>query len=219
MTADRILLGVAVLGLAAIAVWWVWALNRDTNRRIDQLAALVRQHGGSIVHLHTVVDGTPLQVHQPMNDKIWSGSMASLGRPVAKVTATISGDGSLQAHSTYNGQRCAPDADDTLRLERPPSLARIDERCRAAGLMTVPREALARIAAIEQHLAGGRTATRMELATVLGVQPWEVTADLHTAVLARIVTTTTSHTAGEATYVLADPTIRMDRMSVLPGVN
>lgn len=199
MTPDRILLGVAVLGLAAIAVWWVWALNRDTNRRIDQLAALVRQHGGSIVHLQTTVDGTPLQVHQPM---------PRVGRELAK--------GDLFTPSRALRQSMA-DEGDTLRLERPPSLARIDERCRAAGLMTVPREALARIAAIEQHLAGGRTATRMELATVLGVQPWEVTADLHSAVLARIVTTTTSHTAGEATYTLADPTIRMERMPLLPG--
>lgn len=208
MTPDRLVLGLAAVGLAAIAVWWVWAINRDTNRRIDTLAATIRQHGGSIVQLQTTMANTPLQVHQPM-PKVGRRLQPVPPRPVA-----LPGTGALVTSTSYVSPA---DPDQTLRLGPPPSLARIGELCHTAGL-NPPRESLARIAAIEQHLAGGRPTTRMELARALNLQPWEISADLHTAVLARIVTTTSSHhTAGEAAYTLPDPTIRMARMPLLPG--
>lgn len=209
MTLDPWLLAAAVIGLAGIAVWWVWALNRDTNKRIDTLAATTRNNSGAIIQLQTAATGLPTTTTAPMNNKIWSGSMASISMPTAaEATANL----------IAGCRQVGVDPDQTLRLGPPPSLARIGELCQAAGL-TPPREALARIAAIEQHLAAGRPCTRMELARTLDLQPWEISADLHSAVLARIITTGTSHTAGEAVYQLCDPTVRMGRMSVLPGVN
>lgn len=216
---------------------------RAVRKALRQLHQAHRKHAGAIIQLQTTVANTPLQVHAPM-------------ATVTKVTATISGDRSLQPHTTNDRPTRAPggwakselwgkengpelfqpshalraalaeepelkgkaiDPDQTLRLGPPPSLARIGELCHAAGL-NPPRESLARIAAIEQHLAGGRPTTRMELARALNLQPWEISADLHTAILARIVTTTSGHhTAGEAAYTLPDPTIRMARMPLLPG--
>lgn len=194
--ATVIVLATAVL----IGAAWLWLAlaHLGLERRLNRHGRTLAQHQGAIVHLQTTVADTPLQVHAPM---------PTLGqlKPAAP-----------DLH--YPAPDESPvDPDATLRLGPPPSLARIDDACKAAGLMTVPREALARIAAIEQHLAGGRAATRMELARAIGVQPWEVAADLHSAVIARIVTTTTSHTAGEAAYRLCDPTIRMGSMPILWG--
>ena len=196
------------IGACAIVLAMLWPIHQQLTIRalraaLQQLHRRQAQHGRAIIQLQTTVANTPLQVHQPM---------PKVGRPTIVAKAS-------------NGARrpevlvpfTVTDPDQTLRLGPPPSLTRIDDACKAAGLMTVPREALARIAAIEQHLAGGRSATRMELARALDVQPWEVAADLHTAVLAKIVTTTSGHTAGEATYRLCDPTIRMDSMPILWG--
>lgn len=200
------------IALCAIVLVMLWPIHQELTIRalrhsLRRMHERQAQHARALVHLQTTMANTPLQVHQPM---------PTVGRRLEAVPPRPLGLPNAKARITSTRYECPADPDQTLRLGPPPSLTRIDDACKAAGLMTVPREALARIAAIEHHLAG-RSATRMELARALDVQPWEVAADLHTAVLAKIVTTTSGHTAGEATYRLCDPTIRMDSMPILWG--
>ena len=65
MTLDPWLLAAAVTGLASIAVWWVWALNRDTNKRIHTLAATTRSNSGAIIQLQTTATGLPTTTTAP----------------------------------------------------------------------------------------------------------------------------------------------------------
>ena len=80
---------------------------RAVRRGLQQLHHRQRQHAGAIIQLQTTVTGLPTSSYQPMPT-------------VTKVTATISGDRSLQPHTPNDRQRCVQDADQTLRLARPP---------------------------------------------------------------------------------------------------
>jgi hypothetical protein len=62
---------------------------------------------------------------------------------------------------------------------------------------------------LEQALAERGTMTRLDLARYLGRQPWEILGDLKRLMLDGRIHLTESHTAGEPTYALADPTLRL----------
>ena len=199
MTLDPWLLAAAAIGLAGIAVWWVWALNRDTNKRIDTLAATTRSNSGAIIQLQTSVTGLPTTTTAPMNDKVWSGRMVSIGSSAhvapAEPAAVPAGWASLTSVTPGRPTRATTgDPDETLRL-RPPALSDIEA-------------VLAKAA---------RPLTRMEMAAELERQPWELLGDLKRLMLDGRLAISPSHGA-EAAYTLADPTARMARMSVLPGV-
>lgn len=210
MTPDPWLLAAAVVGLAGVAIWWVWALNRDTNKRIDTLATTTRNNSGAIIQLQTTVADTPLQVHSPM-PKVGGGAPVKAqpwGRengPELFVPHGAAGgwDSNPQPPAPKAGALSAklppdspgsPSVDPTLRLGRPPALSDIEA-------------VLAKAA---------RPLTRMEMAAELERQPWELLGDLKRLMLDGRLALSPSHGA-EAAYTLADPTTRMASMPILWG--
>lgn len=180
-TQDWVIIAAGWIALAMVLTGVAWD-NHSHGRRLDRHRAELTNHARRLtLHEHRAA---ATSVGQPMPT-------------VTKVTATISGDGSLQAHSTYNGRRCVQDLDQTLRLARPPALSDIEHALTEAG----------------------RALTATELATRLGRQPWDLLPDIDRDMAAGRIRTVPGHTAGRTAYTLADPTERMPNgMSVLPGV-
>ena len=182
--------------LAAIVLALLWPLHQQLCIRklrldIGQLSDGQQNHYQHITTLYQNLPHHPGPAHQPMNDKVWSGAMAD----VAKVTATISGDASLQAHTRYSPE-VRPDPDPTLRLRRPPALSDIESLIATAG----------------------RCLTPTELADRLERRPWDLLPELERLTTAGRIKLVPGHTAGRSAYTLADPTVRLSRMPILPGV-
>lgn len=213
------------IALAAIVLVAVWPIHQQLELRALRYAlgrqrAQLHQHRRAIIQLQGAATQPPTTVGQPMNDRVWSGAMVA----VPKVTATISGDRDYKRHTRYDSPEvrqggwvsgpalwgkedlpipyrvttCAPDPDPTLRLRRPPALSDIEY---VLGNATRPL-------------------TRTEIASMLGVGTMDILTDLRRLMLDGRITMTSTHTAGEPGYTVPtlDPTVRLARMPVLPGL-
>ena len=174
---------------------------RAVRRGLQQLHHRQRQHAGAIIQLQTTVADTPLQVHQPM---------PTVGRAKATPAAVPAGWASLR-----------PKSDEVQLNPRPTTLADRnlwDELGQATGPDETLRLRPPALSDIEAVLAkAARPLTRMEMAAELERQPWELLGDLKRLMLDGRLALSPSHGA-EAAYTLADPTTRMARMPLLPGV-
>lgn len=178
----------AVLAGIVLAMLWpihqhltIRALRYSLHRQREQL----HQHHRAIIQLQATAPEPPTSAGQPMPT-------------VTKVTATISGETSLQRHTRYDSPELCPDPDPTLRLRRPPALSDIEYVLSNAT----------------------RPLTRTEIASMLGVGTMDILTDLRRLMLAGKITMTGTHTAGEPGYTTppVDPTVRLSRMPVLPGL-
>lgn len=231
--------------LAAIALALLWPIHqqltiRALRRAIHQLHQRQRQHAGAIIQLQTTVAETPLQVHAPM---------PRVGRrPVAKVTATISGDASLQPHTTYDSPEVRPGVGGWARSElwgkeHGPEVFKPSRALRAA-LADVPeltgkevhpdpdptlrlQRPLSILPApepatdIEQVLtAATRPLTRNEIAGHLDRPGWELIPELAALIKAGKIAPTQGHDLDLAYRLVPShsDTVRLAKMPVLPGV-
>lgn len=142
-TQDWVIIGAAWVALAAVQAGAIWDRHCD-SRRADRHRDDLNNHARRLLHVEAAQRGLPTTTHAPMPI-------------VTKVTATISGDRSLQPHSTYDRQRCAQDADQTLRLARPPALTDV------AAAITHAGRPLTRAAITEQLGRDARTEIREQL--------------------------------------------------------
>lgn len=192
---DAELIGLAwrfAVGVLILAAWtYVVLEQRKVRRRLDRHRADLNNHARRLTRIQGPTPNAT-GVGQPMNDKVWSGAMVA----VPKVTATISGETSLQRHTRYDSPDLCPDPDPTLRLKRPPALSDIEA--------TIAR--------------AGRCLTPTELATELERKPWDLLPELERLTSSGRIKLVPGHTAGQSAYTLADPTVRLSRMPVLPGL-
>lgn len=174
--------------LAAIVLALVWPVHQQLTIRalrysLRQQHKLLRQHAGAIIQLQTTMVGLPTEAHAPMPT-------------VTKVTATISGDRSLQPHTSYNPPEVCPDPDPTLRLRRPPALDDIEATIVGAG----------------------RPLTRAAISERLGR---DVAAEIRDQLLAHTLRMVPTRDEAPAYWPASHPvpgdTLRMGRLPVLPG--
>ena len=147
-----------VIALAAIVLVLLWpvhqeltirALRHSLRRQRDQLA----QHRRAIVQLQGAATQPPTSTHAPMNDKVWSGSMVTIGG--IDMTRHMK---SLDVHAS---------PDRTLRLTRPPALTDLQHVLQQAGRALTATEMAAQLGRqpwdllplIDQDVAAGRIRT------------------------------------------------------------
>lgn len=213
--------------LAAIVLALVWPAHQQLTIRalrysLRQQRKLLRQHAGAIIQLQTTVANTPLQVHAPM-------------ATVTKVTATISGDRSLQPHTTNDCPARAPGGWAKSELwgkENGPELFQPSHALRAAlaevpelkGKAIDPDQTLrlARPPALDDIeatiTAAGRPLTRAAIAERLGR---DIAAEIRDQLLAHTLVMVPTRDEAPAYWPASHPvpgdTLRMGRLPVLPG--
>ncbi len=202
MTIDTL---VVLVALALVILWPVHQqlCIRKLRHDIQQLSGGQQNHYRHITTLYRNLPRHPGPDRQPMNGKVWSGTMATLGGSLATggvipaSSAYRLGEGEGDVFAPSRALRATPaDADATLRLARPPALSDIEHVLTQAG----------------------RDLTATELARALERKPWDLIAPIDELITAGKIQTVPGHTAGRTAYRLAD-TLRMPHgMSVLPGV-
>lgn len=184
--------------LAAIVLALLWPLHQYLELRalryvVNQQRDRIQQHHRAIIQLQGAAPQPPTSAGQPMPT-------------VAEFRAKWDDVGirsqphlhPAPANASSRAETCIrpPDPDPTLRLRRPPALSDIESLIATAG----------------------RCLTPTELADRLERRPWDLLPELERLTTAGRIKLVPGHTAGQSAYTLADPTVRLSRMPILPGL-
>lgn len=186
----------AILAAFVLVLLWpihqhltIRALRYALGRQREQL----HQHARAIIQLQGAATAPPTSVGQPMPTVTRSRLVA---QDDGELFATQAGLRSLRASESQPAPAFATDPDPTLRLRRPPAQSDIEALLAAAG----------------------RCLTPIELADRLERKPWDLLPEIERLTTAGRIKLVPGHTAGQSAYTLADPTMRLARMPVLPGL-
>ncbi len=110
--------------IAAIVLVMLWPLHQQLTIRalryaLRQQHKQLHQHTRAIIQLQSAAVLPPTSTHAPMNDKVWSGAMVTIG--------------GIDMSHHVKALDVQADPDRTLRLARPPALTDIEHVLTQAG--------------------------------------------------------------------------------------